>query len=359
MSDTIDKGTYVFNIRNLEDIYLNDCPKDTIDYLCQDIVLRKLYRNIKRIYKVEQANRNQIIRQMITLLKEDVTKWIVRLDVKHFYESINRKSIVEKFKDDGRLSFGTISLLETLFANPAIAATNGLPRGLSVSSVMSELYMRYFDLELRRMDGVFFYARFVDDIIIFCSSQKAQQDVWNIVPVLLSNLGLQLNETKSYKWDSEEHKNELTYLGYSFYTKVNNDVDVAIAERKIKVIKTRITKSFVRFAKDCNYDLLRNRIKYLTGNFTLFNHSSLLPINVGLYFNYSLATNVSALYELDKYYQSMLHCRTGSLGCKLKLLLSDIQRKELSKYSFVFGYKRHVHHHFTYSMLVKITNCWQ
>lgn len=52
---------------------------------------------------------------------------------------------------------------------------NGLPRGLSISSVMSELYMKYFDLRIRRLEGVYYYARFVDDIVVFVVMRRRKR----------------------------------------------------------------------------------------------------------------------------------------------------------------------------------------
>ena len=223
---------------------------------------------------------------------------------------------------------------------------------------MSELYLKYLDLELRRMDGVFYYARFVDDIIIFCNDKASQENVWNKAPYMFSQLGLQLNETKSYKWTNSQQNIKLTYLGYTFLPKWKTDIEVVIAEKKINVIKTRITKSFVRFAKDGDFEKLRNRIKFLTGNFTLYSPITLLPVKVGIFFNYRMATNIISLYELDKYYQKILHCRTGRLGSRLTVRMSDAQRIELTKYSFVFGFEHHVNHFFTSVMLADITDCW-
>lgn len=359
VGDRIDKGTFHFQIRTLNDLYLNDQPKSSMEYLCQDLVLRKLYNNIKRIYGVEQSNRNQIVKQVVSLLKEEASKHVIRLDVRNFYETIDRNRLMERFQKDGRLNKQSIGLLKNLFSHPAIAPGIGLPRGLSISSVMSELYMKYFDLEMRRMEGVFYYARFVDDIIIFCNNMTAQKNVWAKVPDMLSNIGLQKNTTKSYEWDNKQQSVDLTYLGYTFLPKGIKNIEVSIAKRKVDVIMTRITKSFVRFSKDGDFDKLKNRIKFLTGNFTLYNPSTLLPIKVGIYFNYNMVTNKAALYDLDKYYQRLLHCRTGRLGSKLASRLSSAQRKNLAKYSFVFGFEHHVNHFFNSAMLADITNCWR
>lgn len=359
IGNTINNGTFQFKIKHVSDIYLNDCSKGTYEYICQDLVLRKLYRNIKRIYGVRQANRNQIVRQMKSLLQEDSTKWVVRLDVRHFYESVERDRLICRFKEDGRLNYQSISLLENLFSQPLFSSIRGLPRGLSISSVMSELYLKYFDLEVRRIEGVFYYARFVDDIIVFCSSQQSQEKVWSTVPYILKQIGLELNDAKSYKWISNTPQSVLTYLGYSFNQKSKKQVEISIADRKVNVIKSRLTRSFVRYAKDGDFVKLKNRIKFLTGNITLYNQSTLLPINVGIYYNYNMVTNKKTLYELDKYYQRILHCRNGKLGACLNSKMTGIQRTELTKYSFVFGFNNRVHHYFSSAMLVELTDCWQ
>lgn len=365
IGEKINEGTYYFNLKQRWDLFLNNHPKDSMEFLCQDLVLRKLYNNIKRIYRIEQSNRNQIVKQMVSLLREEACKWVIRLDIRHFYESIERERLINRFVEDGRLNYQSIYLLKNLFSNSSISKTKGLPRGLNISSVMSELYMKYFDLEIRRMDGVFYYARFVDDIIIFCSSSNSQENVWAKVPELLDKLGLQLNESKSYKDDNnqKDQKNQkvlnLTYLGYTFILKKKNDLEIAIADKKVKVIKTRITKSFVRFAKDGNFIKLKNRIKFLTGNITINNPSTLLPIRIGIYFNYNMISSRTSLYELDQYYQKLLHCRTGRLGLKLKKNFNVNQIEELSKYSFVFGFDKHVRHYFTSTTIADITNCWR
>ena len=164
-----------------------------------------------------------------------------------------------------------------------------------------------------------------------------------------------MNTEKSYTWCSSAQRAELVYLGYTF-KKIGSKVDVSIEDKKINVIKTRLTKSFVRFAKDRNFNLLKLRIKFLTGNFTLYQADTLLPIKVGLFFNYKQATNIVSLDKLDKYYQKLLHCRTGKLGSHIAL--TKLELKDLEKYSFRFGYENHVNHHFTNDQMDMITNCW-
>lgn len=349
-------GTYAFVIKRVDDLFMNGQLTKEQRFF-QDLILRKLYRNIHRIYNVRQANRNDIVKQIITLFSENVPMWVVRFDVHHFYESIDRNKILHKFEDDGRLNYQSLQLLKKLFEIPVVSAGTGLPRGLGISSAMSELYMKYFDLDVRKMEGVYYYARFVDDIIIFCSSKTAQEKVWNEIPSMLQKIGLTLNAKKSYRWEPGT-MNDITYLGYTFAKDnvKNINVKVYISQKKVDVIKTRITRSIVCFAKDGNFDMLKLRVKYLTGNFTLYSNTTLLPIRVGIYYNYRFATEHLGLKELDEYYQKILHCRVGRLGSRIHL--TKDQCHKLEKYSFEFGYNNKVVHHFKVDQMAKIKHCW-
>ena len=356
LGTTLTDGSYRFQIRRDGDLFLNGRYKSDFGYLCQNLVLRKLHHNIKRIYSVQQADRNTIVRQLKMLLSEDVDMWVVRLDVRHFYESIDRAQIMKKLKDDARLSYQTLSMLQSLFASSVISAAKGLPRGLGVSAALSEMYLKYFDLEMKRIAGVYFYARFVDDIIAVCSNKESSKDVWQCAVDGMTRLELELNLEKSYIWNPVEQTASMTYLGYTF-KKNERQLSVYVSCKKQNVIKTRLTRTFVRYAKDNDYDMLKMRVKYLTGNFTLYRADTLAPIKVGIFFNYKMATDTAELDELDAYYQRLLHCRRGKLGSRIALTREQL--KTLEKYSFRFGFENHVNHHFTVDQVLNIKSCWQ
>ena len=197
LGDSLIDSTYQFEIKQSDGLFLNGRDKHEFSYLCQKLILRKIQKNIQKIYSVHQTDRNTIIKQMKILLCENVDMWVVRLDVRHFYESINRDVIFNKLVEDARLSYTTLDLLHTLFKNPIVALSSGLPRGLGISAVLSELRMKYFDLSLRRVEGVYYYARFVDDIIVFCSSRRSADMVMETAKAELYKLGLTLNDKKS------------------------------------------------------------------------------------------------------------------------------------------------------------------
>ncbi|UUZ63234.1 hypothetical protein LP417_26855 [Polaromonas sp. P1-6] len=83
--------------------------------LQDDFALRKLNDNIKRVFNVKTIDRNRIIPQVKVLLAETGEYWLQKLDLKKFFESINRQEILKIICDDPRLSYESKKLLEKLF----------------------------------------------------------------------------------------------------------------------------------------------------------------------------------------------------------------------------------------------------
>ena len=325
--------------------------------LFQKLVLRKIYQNIEAEYKFVHPNRDVIISQIINFTQDKNQYWIQKLDIKSFYESINRDAIIQRLKQDNRLSTQTINLLEKIFSNPSFGGYTGLPRGLNISSILSEIYLKEFDSEIKRTQGVFYYARYVDDIIIFCVSKSIQEDVKELAKKTLEKSHLFLNYEKTQSW-SNDSTNSLKYLGYEFKHDHAKKVTISIATNKIKKIKTRIVRSFFDFIKNQNYILLDRRIKYLSGN-CIFNERRDSPIFAGIYYNYKRITEKeSSLKELDLFYKKILNCKKGKLGTQLNQLLDATKKSHLKKYSFLFGHNNHLSSRFSSKEIKELTRIW-
>jgi hypothetical protein len=380
------------------------------------LVLRKLNDNIKRIYKDEQANRRIIITQLVTLLSETCPYWVIKTDIKSFYESIDRNRLVSKFHDDSLLSFHSMYLLEKIFDNPVLTGRTGVPRGMNISATLSEIYMRKFDKWIRRLDGVYYYARFVDDIIIFSNSLPCCLNLINSLDSRLTELaeGLKINHLKTELFDGKTLKplditngkllrksKPLDYLGYSFrkekeqvkmalpkkfknienlkytvedqystflpesishleFNSIQNSreaiLKVTIADKKVKKIKTRIIKSLLDFAKNKDFALLEKRVKFLTGNYSIRKNEEGNDLRAGVFYNYLQVNDLNVFIELNSFFKRSIFSKATSFGAKISL--TPIQKKRLAKYCFVSGYKLKVYNKFSYSEMHDIINCW-
>lgn len=408
--EEIANDSFEFSLEQVSEYFLT---KD----LPNKLILRKLNDNIKRIYKDKQANRRIIISQVKTLLSETCPFWVVKTDIKSFYESIDTKRLISKFHDDSMLSYQSMFLLERIFNNPILAGKTGVPRGMNISATISELYMRKFDRWVRSYDSVYYYARFVDDIIIFSNSLKDSLTLIENLNVQLKLLaeGLSINYKKTELFDGKslesldilsgkniqnKLRHKLEYLGYSFSKEIipekivlkkiqninklrytieskysvieNNRVSVilldtiqrekhsslivSVADKKVKKIKTRIIKAFLDFSKNKDFNLLEKRIQFLTGNYSIRKSEEGNSLRAGIYYNYLQVTDHSVFVELNQFLRKSIYSKSPNFGAKTGL--SNIQKSKLSKYCFLAGFENKVHSEFSYVEMQKIIKCW-
>jgi hypothetical protein len=260
----------------------------------------------------------------------------------------------------------------------------GLPRGIALSAVIAELVMRDFDIAASTYPGIYFYSRFVDDIIIITSGLEPQKPFLRAIKKLLPN-GLCLNQSKlsvetaencviPAKQTTSPHPPVLTFefLGYKFIirepilSKKNpgmhfRDVQLDIADSKVKRIKTRIIRSLIHYNRDRNFDLLHQRIKYLTSNFSVFEPDRQQRRLAGIYHNYWLidADRSTALTELDHFLRKALISSDGEIFEQFFSRTSDKQRRQLMQNSFCNGFNQKIYLHFSKNDLTNIQRCWK
>jgi len=366
--ENISNESFDFEIKQVGSFFLSESLSDKL-------ILRKLNDNIKRIYKDEQANRKVIISQIKILLESTCPYWIIKTDIKSFYESIKADRLITKFRDESMLSYYSIFLLNKLFSSDALLSSTGVPKGMNISATLSEIYMRKFDKWIRNYTGVFYYARFVDDIVVFSNSLQETLNLLQELDVKLGELadGLAVNVNKTQLFNgltleqldgasgtSVRDGSCFEYLGYKF-TKIQErriiNLKTNIADKKVKKIKTRIALSFMDFMKSRDFELLNKRIRFLTGNYGIKKSTKGNTLKAGIYFNYSHLTDVDQLKQLTDYYRKILYCKKGKLGIALTRLSLE-ERKKLKKYCFVEGFDKKTYNPFSYLQMAEIVKCW-
>lgn len=352
-------------------VYSLYMPNDVVD----EFALRKLNNNIQHLYKVKQADRHSIINLIISLINEYVPMNILKFDISGFYESINREELLKKLNQDSLLSFKSKLILNNVFSNAKLSTTTGLPRGINISATLSEIVMRNFDTEVKRIDGVYGYVRYVDDILIFTfkSPQVIKDKISSLLPKglkfnsdkfnFIERQFIANNNKKLYNNYGKPNKDTLEYLGYKFcfgeFSTEANKINIQIADKKVKKIKKRIIFSIKAYVKDGNYNLFKNRMKFLTGNFRITNTKYNSTINSGIYYNYQYINNYNSLDELNVFYRNALFSKSSSFGRKLSARLDANKRRELVKYNFKTGFEKRIIRNFTPIDIAKIKNCWK
>ena len=348
--------------------------------LAHSLVIRKLTLNLRRVGKVRAPNRMQLIANLLHHLEEGTPYRCYRLDVKSFYESFSTDEVLSYAAQLPGLSPMSRGHLRTLLTTFKAMGKQGLPRGLPVSAVLSEIMMSKFDADVQAKPGVYFFGRFVDDIVIITNLDGTQEDFWDWIQQKLP-AGLAFNETKTsvqevgikmpVKPGGSVLKLGVEYLGYSFSVFDPNAADLVartgyrrviadIAEPKIKKIKRRIAKSLLSFIQDKDSALLIDRIKFLTSNFAVVDLNTGRKTLAGIYYGYSqLTPGAKALSQLDQFLRCSVLKSKSRIGKAAVHALSSCLKRALLSHSFEKGHSDKSFINFSSARMSQIQKCWQ
>lgn len=306
--------------------------------------LKQVQYNIRRLYKVKQANRHHIVCQLRELLGDKFPKYIIKTDVSSFYESIPRRLILKKLNDDPLLTQTSKRIISRVLFEygQQTGSETGLPRGIGVSAYLAELYMRDIDRSIYNFPGVLYYARYVDDMfIIYCPPPNVGTSQFRrTVVAALRGGGLTRNKekTKIIKFDSDTTC-VVEYLGYRFEIKPGSVV-LRMTSKKMQRYKRRIDLSIDDYNKQSKNSekraraLLEKRIRFLAGNTRLVNNKK--NVVSGIYFSNSLLSDPRDLKGLDAYlHNAVLTIRSERL--RQRLLEISFERNFQTRKYFKFS----------------------
>ena len=326
------------------------------DNVCNFFISKKIQENIRETYKVRQSSRYAILSQLINLLEDNCPKYVIRTDIKNFYESIPQKILLEKINNDYLLSIKSKKFINQILESyngltgqTDADTTIGVPRGIGISAYLSELFMRNVDNQIQELDDLIYYARYVDDIIaIFVPQSKNVDDNYlqnylSQIEKIVKSEGLNLNKdkTKEYKlFDSLNYirlntksPKTIQYLGYEIGSNEKQLV-IELSERKIKKYFDRIKLSFKSFSKKKHHNrkrafkLLSARIKYLTSNTKLRNNKD--KVFVGIYYSNPFLNSDKSLKKLQDELEENIN----------QTELTDKQKQKIKAYSFIDGFQK-------------------
>ena len=329
--------------------------------------LKQTQRNINKMYKVKQADRYSIVCQLREALRGCFPKYVIRTDISKFYESIPRREVIKKINDDNMLSNNSKKVIKQIlyeYGRLSGQGKKGIPRGIGISAYLSELYMRKLDKKISKDPIVLYYARYVDDIIIVCTTQRntvfledfaessAEDAIKKSLQKAINEMDLQQNPNKTlFRKVDGKVTHCIDYLGYRFrFGKA--DVDVNLTKSKVEKYRNKIDFMFQDYEEQSRYDekkariLLVNRVKFITGNTRLIGNKK--NVFVGIYFSNKILTNLSYLRAMDCY----LKYKISSLG-------NQRAKKRLEKLSFVTGFKDKTFHKFSRTDIGSITKVWK
>ena len=167
--------------------------------------MKQIQKNIQHSFKVKQADRNEIVSQVVNMLDNEFPKYIIRTDIESFYESIPHNELKNVINRNYILSpLSKKVIYEILRQYQSITGLDkGIPRGIGISAYLAELYMRDFDNDIKSLKNVTYYARYVDDIIAIFVPKSKNIDSTQLIDYkakltdLITSEGLVLNVKKT------------------------------------------------------------------------------------------------------------------------------------------------------------------
>jgi hypothetical protein len=349
------KTAYTINRNNIETFFL----------------FKQIQKNIQHSFKVKQADRNEIVSQVVNMLDNGFPKYIIRTDIKSFYESIPHdelKKVISRNHILSPLSKKVIN--EILRQYQSITSQDkGIPRGIGISAYLAELYMRDFDNDIKNLNNVTYYARYVDDIIIiFTPNNKHDStDYLSLIDEKITRCGLARNTDISKNKQIDMRQNSINFnfdfLGYKIDFSPNQ-LKVDISDNKEQRYKSKINLAIDNYNAFSKYDersarkLLIKRFKYLTGNTRLLGVKK--DILIGIYFSNQQVSSVdSKLKILDNYLKCIAIDRNLQPYSRLNLNGAIKLKTKLKTFSFADGFKDKKFYKFSKKELEEILYIWK
>ena len=150
--------------------------------------------------------------------------WIVDIDLQSLFDEVNQDKLMaiihRTIKDDDVISLIRKFLQSGVMEKGVIQETKkGTPQGGNLSPLLSNIMLNELDKELEKR-GLNF-VRYADDCLIMVKSEKAANRVMeSITTFITKKLGLKVNVEKS----KIARPNQIKYLGFGFYKKINQNV---------------------------------------------------------------------------------------------------------------------------------------
>lgn len=364
-----------FSALDFRRIEIKDNVVLSINSTAHLVVLRCLNQIIKRAVGIQPSDRDTIVRRLITVLTEGVPHRLYKFDIRKFFDSVSTLELFGRLSNETQIPRSAILVLENfLFDLTDRHQIGGLPRGIQLSATLSEYAMKGFDRFVSRLPEVYYYARYVDDIIIVTGAREDKVEFERRIKRALP-LGLQLNSAKTkyvdvpvqYKSDGLTIIGDFDYLGYNFSIhetkridgRFSRAVDVTLAPRKIRRLKSRISRAVAGFIVDGNKQRLERRLQLLTGNYNLRDLPNGRLRNVGLYCNYRRANSNVALLKLDSFLRSIFIGNRCALSRRLCLRMPYHTRRSFLRFSFTQSFADRTFYNFRASELAELTLCWR
>lgn len=340
--DDVDREKYDFN-NYKRDIFTQQGKKRAVysypRLSSEDILCQYLKRQLDNSFQIRYASRSKIMNILFNILPavKDMNDFIIiRADFKSFFDSVLVEHVYLKYIQESLMSREDKDILEQY-----VAVFDCCYAGLCLSNGMTEIICRDFDERIKvklANVGVFFYERYVDDLLIITNRYISKDDFWelmnNTIREVFGKCQVKLNISPG-KFSYISRRNLYTiasfnFLGYEFQMEKGNKKEIqfkyGIVEKKRRKYRGIIENAFVQYKKNNNVELLRQRIKIYSSRVVIartIGSSSFDWLTKGIVSNYNeLRYHMDRLLPDTEFFMKNLYFELfNQYGCKIPYFL--------------------------------------
>lgn len=285
----------------------------------ENMLSHYLKQQLDRAFHIKYASRSKIINLLFNTLvatKNMNDFVIVRADFKSFFDSVKSEYVYEKYILPSIIKREDKQLLEKYVENFKYCYA-----GLCLSNGMTEIVCKDFDIVLKaRLSeyGVFFYERYVDDMLIMFNNYISENRIKNIIretiievfgscPVRLSSSPGKFSYISRRNLVPSQNFN---FLGYEFFIlkTVNGRADeiinfeYGIAEKKRTKYSNMIERAFINYKLTGNDEVFRQQLKIFSSRVVIARQilgSNFDWLTKGVIANYNELQNVCDYLNMD------------------------------------------------------------
>ena len=285
----------------------------------ENMLSHYLKQQLDRAFHIKYASRRKIINLLFNTLvatKNMNDFVIVRADFKSFFDSVKSEYVYEKYILPSIIKREDKQLLEKYVENFKYCYA-----GLCLSNGMTEIVCKDFDIVLKaRLSeyGVFFYERYVDDMLIMFNNYISENRIKNIIretiievfgscPVRLSSSPGKFSYISRRNLVPSQNFN---FLGYEFFIlkTVNGrgdeiiDFEYGIAEKKRTKYSNMIERAFINYKLTGNDEVFRQQLKIFSSRVVIARQilgSNFDWLTKGVIANYNELQNVCDYLNVD------------------------------------------------------------
>lgn len=285
----------------------------------ENLLSHYLKRQLDRVFQIKYASRSKIINLLFNTLvaiKNMNDFVIVRADFKSFFDSVISEYVYKKYILPSTIKREDKQLLEKYVKNFKYCYA-----GLCLSNGMTEIICKDFDIVLKaRLSeyGVFFYERYVDDMLIMFNKYISEDTIRSIIKETIievfDSCPVRLSSTPG-KFSYISRRNlvqsqSFNFLGYEFFIlKTVNDkgdeiikFEYGIAEKKRIKYSNMIERAFMNYKQTGDDEIFRQQLKIFSSRAVIARQvlgSSFDWLTKGVIANYNELQNVYDYLNTD------------------------------------------------------------